>query len=266
MDNFVQTRENDAFISRLKGAVSRFENKGLSTNIGFLDESAFSICERYFSQTCFREYFYFSLHSDSSRKFLSVGEKIDLSEFAYIHVIPDKFHEPSHRDYMGALMSLQIDRKLFGDLLVTDKHDAFLAIWNKGDVLTHINENFLSCGKAKLKIETVSQERYSSLQMQYESEERIVTSLRADCIVSSIAETSRTQAKVIVAAGEFKLFSAPVTDVDRNISVGDIFSVKGYGKYRFDGIIGTTRRDRMRISLSKFGNYIERNRCNDSTS
>jgi len=266
MDNLAQNREKDAFISRLKGAINRFEDKGLSTDIGFLDELSYNICEQYFSQSRFCEYFYFSPHSDSSRKFLSIGEEADLSEFVYVHAVPDKFHNPTHQDYMGALMSLQIDRKIFGDLFVTENCDAFFVVWNQGEVLTHIYENFLSCGKAKLKLEAVSSERYSCLQMKYEHKELIVSSLRADCIVSAVINNSRARAKSVILSGDFKVFSNPMTYVDRNISVGEVFSVRGYGKYRFDGVVGTTHRDRMRISLSKFGNYIERNRCNDSTS
>lgn len=266
MDKSAQSREKDSLVSRIKGAINRFENKGIPTSVGFLDELSYSICEQYFLQNNFCEYFYFSPHPDSSRKFLSIGAEADLSEFVYVHAIPDKFHKPSHKDYMGSLMSLQIDRKIFSDLFVTDKCDAFFVVWNKGDVLVHVYENFLSCGKAKLKLETVSSDRYLNLQMQYEHEDKVVSSLRADCIVSAIANTSRTQAKAIISSGDFKLFSNPVTEVDRNIAEGDVFSVRGYGKYRFDCVVGSTRRDRMRISLSKFGNYIERNRCNDSTS
>ena len=267
MDVSVISRENEAFISRLKGAVNRFENKGIITPVGFVDELLYRLAENYFAESGFSEYTGLLLQPDTSRRSLVIGSLCeDDSEISYIHAKPDKFHSPTHRDYMGALMSLQIDRKLFGDLIVTENSDAYLAVWDKGDIVDYLIDTFTECGKAKLKLERVSSEKFKALEMKYERVEAVVSSFRADCIVSSIANLSRSKAKVFVESGDFKMFSAPVTDPDFRISEGDVFSLRGYGKYRFVGMLGATRRERIRIELHKFGNYIERKNTHDSTS
>ena len=267
MDISLVSRENEAFISRLKGAVSRFESKGLVTQIGFLDELTCRLAKRYFAEIGFQAFSFLYLRSDSSRLFLSVGTYFDDEvDFAYICVRPDKFHKPAHGDYMGALMALQIDRKLFGDLIVTESSDAFLVVWNKGNIVDYLIDNYNSCGKAKLTLKLIDSEKYDSLELQFIRTELIVSSLRADCIVASIANTSRSQSKHLIERGEFKLFSSSVEDPDYNVSVGDVFSLRGFGKYRFESIIGSTKRERVRIELLKFGNYIERKDSHDSTS
>lgn len=260
MPNVSINVDNDALISRLKGAIRAYENKYISTNIGFVDELTQRLCESYFKENCFSCYSYFSPHDDSTRRFLTVGDlELDESELVYIHAVPDKFHQPTHRDYMGALMSLKIDRKLFGDILTTNYGDAFLVFWNKSDVLAYITDSFVSCGSARLTLKEITRERYNSLEMQYEEIGLIVSSLRADCIVAAISNLSRAKACEIIKAGDFKVFSTSVYSVDFNISDGDVFSVRGFGKFRYNGVLGSTRRERMRISLLKFGNYIERN-------
>lgn len=253
-------------MSRLKGGIKRFEAKYEPTDIGFVDEHAYFLAQSFFVENDFIEWSVFSPREDSTRRFLTVGYGSTEPDLVYVHAVPDKFHSPSHSDYMGALMSLQIDRKLFGDIIVTDSSDAYFVVWNKGDVVSHLIDSFVSCGRAKLSLELTDADKFSSLVLQFDELDLLVTSLRVDCIISAIANTSRTQAKNVVASGDFKLFSSPVTDCDYQLRVGDIFSLRGFGKYRFDGIIGTTRRDRLRIALSKFGKYIERNRCHDCTS
>ena len=73
MDFLAYTHENDSFISRLKGAVKRYENKGESTQIGFIDDMMRRAAEQYFNDIGFSDFFLFSTHSDAARKFLSVG-------------------------------------------------------------------------------------------------------------------------------------------------------------------------------------------------
>ena len=267
MDVLSVSREQEAFVSRLRGAVKRFEEKGLVTRIGFVDELTYRLAKQFFSENYFHDYSAILLRPDSSRRFLTVGSTTyDESEICYVHAKPDKFHSPSHRDYMGALMSLQIDRKLFGDIAVTENSDAFFAVWDKGDIVEHLISNFTECGSSRLRLEVVSGERFKSLEIQYDRKELVVSSLRADCVFSSIANVSRSQAKRFVENGDFKVFSCSVTDSDFRISNGDVFSIRGFGKYRFIGIIGSTRSERLRIELLKFGNYIERKTTHDSTS
>ena len=246
-------------MSRLKGAVKRFEDKGEVTEIGFLDENYIFIAQKYFQSLGFCEYTFESSWGDATRMFLSVGTYYNEQlSFAYLRFSPDKFHAPSHRDYMGALMSLGIDRKMFGDLIVTNNSVAFLSVWDKGDIVSYLMNEFLACGRAKLKCERVDVSSFDALQLQYEKREIIVSSLRADCIVSSLAGVSRSQAKGIVENGDFKISSSAVFEPDRVLVPSEVFSLRGYGKYRLSEIIGQTRKERIRIELLKFGNYIER--------
>ncbi len=246
-------------MSRIKGAVKRFEDKGEFTRIGFVDEAALRLSEQFFRDTGFFTFCFTSSFSDASRKFLTIGTFYDDEiQFAYLRLSCDKFHSPSHRDYMGALMGLGIDRKMFGDLIVTANSTAYLVVWDKGDIVEYLSSEFTSSGRAKLRLDRVEAQVLEALEMQYVPIEVIVTSLRADCVVSSIANFSRSQSKAFIESGDFKLFSNPSLEPDRILSCGDVFSVKGFGKYRFDEILGQTRRERIKIKLLKYGNYIER--------
>lgn len=256
MNFFDYTHENFSFLSKLSGAVRNFENKGASSQIGFVDEATYSLAKGFFCDNSFKEYSFISLRKDSVRKFLVIGD--EHPDFVYVCARPDKFHFPSHRDYMGALMSLGIDRKFFGDILVSENFSAYFTVWNNSKMPDYVFNSFTSCAGAKIRLEYIDSEEYNSLQMQFEDMEILVPSLRIDCFATAITGKSRSQVKSFIENGNFKLFSSPVLNPSAVISIGDVFSIKGYGKFIFFDTAGTTRRDKLRIVLKKFGNYIER--------
>lgn len=259
MKNSFNFNERDSLISRLNGAVKRYRATGVSTTIGFVDEILQEYAKTFFRENVFEDYNFFCPRIESKRAFLTVGDYVLFEEeITYIRAIPDKFHLPSHRDYMGALMSLGIDRKYFGDLLVTDRSNAYFPLWNKTDISIHLFDSFLSCGSAKISLETVDKEEYVDLELNYEEKIIIVSSFRADCFVASITGFSRTQAKRLIENGDFKVSSHSVFLPDALLKQGCDFSIKGFGKYKFDNIIGETRKERIRIKLLKYGNYTER--------
>lgn len=254
-----QSRELETFLLHVKGAVTRFEKNAVPACIGFADEAIKDECIEYFRKSGFCDYTFITTSQDCQRQFLVVGDTyVCDGEIVYLRACPDKFHTPSHKDYMGAIMNLGLERKMFGDIIVTDENNAFFTVWNKGDVLPFLYENFTSCGRAKIKLEQVSSKDFELLELQYVETDVVTTSLRADCIVSAITGMSRSQSKEFISDGGLKLNSRPVSDVDRVFLQGDVFSLKRYGKYRFDSFLGQSRRDRMRIRLLKYGNYIER--------
>ncbi len=254
-----QSRESDAFLLHAKGAVTRFEKTSAPTCVGFTDEVTRDACVEYFAKNAFQDYAFISTSKDCQRQFLVIGDtNVFDGEIVYLRARPDKFHAPSHKDYMGAVMNLGLERKMFGDIIVTDELNAFFTVWNKGDILAFLFENLISCGRAKIYLEQVSNKDFEMLELQYVETNVLATSLRADCVVSAITGMSRSQSKEFILSGGLKLNSQPVLDIDRVFSQGDVFSLKRYGKYRFDSFLGQSRRDRMRIRLLKYGNYIER--------
>ena len=253
------SRESETFLLHVKGAVNRFEKTNTPTCIGFADEVTRDACFDFFKKSGFCDFAFISVCDYSERQFLVIGDTYVFDgEIVCLRACPDKFHTPSHRDYMGAVMNLGLERKMFGDIIVTDELNAFFTVWDKGDIVAYLFDNFTSCGRAKIKLERVSNSVFETLELQYIETDILTTSLRADCVVSSISGMSRSQSKEFILSGGLKLNSQTVFDVDRVFAQGDVFSIKKYGKYRFDSFLGQSRRDRLRIRLLKYGNYIER--------
>ena len=127
----------------------------------------------------------------------------------------------SHRDYLGAILSLGIDRSLTGDILVRKKEAWFFCMDSAAD--------FLISSLTRIRNTTVSASLSSAeapeLQPRYEP-------LRLNV---AVFVNSRT-----------------VTDKSVRLKDGDILSVRGFGKAVYDGIEYETRKSRLWVSLRKY--------------
>ena len=152
----------------------------------------------------------------------------------------------SHRDVLGSLMNLGIKRCKIGDIIINDK--VYFEV--KKEITPYILSNL-----SKIKNRNVNPEIYiGELEKTYNFEEisLTVSSLRADCIIGSIAKLSRENAKNFITAGKVSVNSLIFDNPSKQLNEGDIISVRGSGKYVFSEVSGTTKKERLKIIIKKY--------------
>ena len=92
----------------------------------------------------------------------------------------------------------------------------------------------------------------SEYQVQYEELGILVSSLRIDNIVSSITNDSRKSILERFKNKDVILNYDVVTKASITLEENDVFSIRHYGKYRFNGIIKSTKKGGYIISISKY--------------
>ena len=160
-----------------------------------------------------------------------------------------KFAESlSHRDYLGALMNLGMEREMLGDLAV-DPEGAWLVM------LPELADTVLEgLSQVRRTAVRVRREELSSLRQVRRTETDSVNtaSLRVDALLSAVFGVSRGTAKELVQAGKVFLNSAELTDSSRLLKEGEILSVRGKGRFRFLGESRSTRKGRMFVDIERF--------------
>ena len=152
----------------------------------------------------------------------------------------------SHRDILGSLMSLGIKRCKIGDIVIDNR--AYFEV--KNEITPYILSNLL-----KIKNKNVKPYIYEGeIEKTYNFSELFLTvsSLRADCIVGSLIKLSRENAKEYILSGNLSINSKAFDNPSKPINEGDVISLKGFGKYIFSEISGTTKKDRLRIIIKKY--------------
>ena len=79
-----------------------------------------------------------------------------------------------------------------------------------------------------------------------------VPSLRLDAVLSELIGTGRTQASELIAAGRVEVNHLPELRQHAPVYAGDIFTVRGKGRYQLTEIKGKSKKDRVIIEYFEY--------------
>ena len=156
----------------------------------------------------------------------------------------------THRDYMGSILSLGIERDVIGDIAVTDPNSA--VVFTLGIIAPYIRESLTKIGRDGIRIEEFDIPRDFMIPRKFEKKTVIAASDRIDSIVAAITGVSRAAAKELCASGVVELNYMSATQGDTRVCPDDTISVRGYGKYIIESFVGVTGSGRARISVKKY--------------
>lgn len=174
-----------------------------------------------------------------------VGEAIGA-----LHIKGSGYRELSHRDYLGSLLALGLEREVIGDILVRDGHSAVVLC--SGAIC-----NFIISSLDRVASDKVTVERYLDTDglRREESFERIsstVASERLDCVVGALCSVSRATAQELIKRELCQVSYEVETRCDRALASPCIISVRGYGKFILRGFDGQTKKGRYRLVADKY--------------
>ena len=155
--------------------------------------------------------------------------------------------ELTHRDYLGAILGLGIERNVIGDILVRDRNAWFFCLSSVAGLLasslTQVRRTAVTAEITTADIPEL-QPRYAPLMVNVASE-------RLDAVTAAFAGLSRGQADRLFAAEKVFVNGRTITDRSFRLKEGDVFSVRGFGKAVFDGVEKETRKGRYHVRLRK---------------
>ncbi len=155
----------------------------------------------------------------------------------------------THRDYLGALMSLGIERSRIGDILVTDDETYVLVHETVAD---YVIMNIQKIGNSGIKSEFCPLSDIADYEPPTEIMSAVVSSTRLDAFVAAAIKKSRTTAAELVRSGAVKVNHVPTESVSLSLKTGDLVSIRGAGRFVLDEIMGTTAKQRLHIGIKKF--------------
>ncbi len=152
---------------------------------------------------------------------------------------------PGHRDYLGALMNLGIERDRIGDILVRgDTAFVFVLRAMAGTIaadLTSVRHTTVRCA--------IADPGTADLAPHFREVTGSVASERLDALLSMAWHLSRTTAKALVEAEQVYADGRLVTDAGRQVRAGTRVSVRGKGKFIYDGMQARSRKDRLMVTI-----------------
>lgn len=196
---------------------------------------------------------YFGGYDDAKRRMFGAfpeWQEVDFSEYPIkiVNFIKKYPKELTHRDYLGTVLSLGIERNKVGDILVYPEGAYVFVSENIADVLLGI-EKIANCG---IKTQLVRLEDIEIPEQEYDDLFLVVASMRLDAIVAAVTKLSRNGAMLLIKGGKVALNHKVLQDGSKSINEGDVLSVRGYGRYVFFSEGGRTGSGRLHVHIKKF--------------
>ncbi len=188
---------------------------------------------------------------DGAERVVAGFGEVERFPILYVKISPkgEKWAENlTHRDFLGALMGLQISRELIGDILISGKTAYAVCLDTAAEF---IKQNLTEVRKTAVVCEILGELPPVALP-EPQTKEFVVASLRIDAVVSSVWSISRSTAKALFEESKVLINSRPQERPEKEIKENDIISLRGYGRIKFLGIKNQTSKSKLRIIAQIF--------------
>lgn len=173
------------------------------------------------------------------------------SEISVLHISPlnKKYGEAlSHRDYLGSILNLGIERGMIGDILITDSEAIVFVKMQMQEFLTE-NITRIRHTSVLATIDELTDFHYS---LRYEEIKGTVASVRLDSLLSVAFSSSRSKLSGLIEGGKVFVNGRLITSNAYQVKEHDIISVRGMGKFEFIETLAFTKKKRIYVLIHKY--------------
>ncbi len=161
----------------------------------------------------------------------------------------EKFGEElSHRDYLGALMNLGIERSTLGDIIIIGKN-AYLFCTEK--MAPYILENLDKVRHTNVKCQIAPKVPESTI-TRLDRKTVQVNAARTDSIIAKIYNMSRSESVELFRAKKVFVNGRLNENNSGQLKPEDKVSVRGFGRFKFIGVSGETRKGKLNVDVDMY--------------
>lgn len=154
----------------------------------------------------------------------------------------------THRDYLGAVLNLGIDRSIVGDIIINDL-EAFI-------FCTRSISGFIADNLIKIKHTNISTSIIDNQEFHYDPKFKeiggTVSSIRLDSILSVAFNRSRSSLTGLIEGGKVFVNGKEVTSNSYELKDNDVVSLRGYGKFVYVGTPYKTKKGRYSVKVKLY--------------
>lgn len=217
--------------------------------LGFLTAEELSVAKKQFKAG--EKYSFYGGYDTAER--VIIGALPDWCENPQFPIVAITFNyrecdKLTHRDFLGALMSLGIARETIGDILVSAGKTV---IFVTNDVSKFILTEVKKVGNVGV---TLAEGFFEPLPQNGKKESRSVTvaSTRLDCVVASLCNMSRKQACEKITDGYVSVNSICVTKLTANVKTDDKITIRQKGKFQLTSCDEYSKKGRIILKYDKY--------------
>lgn len=169
----------------------------------------------------------------------------------YISASAKKFSEKlTHRDFLGSVMGLGFERSAIGDLIMLD--DCSCALICLERMADYIAEELTTVSRTPVTVKRMETSEIAAISPNLKTVAGTIASERLDSIIALAFRISRQTAGDLIKGEKVAVNGRILTQSSSPVKTGAILSVRGYGKFIYDGASKVSKKDRLCVSVRIF--------------
>ena len=154
-----------------------------------------------------------------------------------------------HQDIMGSILALNIKREMLGDIIVDNNNYYFYILES---VNNYILSYFNKVKNINISLEELPLNYLKDYKRKYKEIIINAKSNRVDLIISKLTGLSRRVVKDMISNKDIILNYQVLTNNSYQFKEKDIFSIRGYGKYKYVEVINKTKKNNYLVKCLKY--------------
>ncbi len=241
------------FLARLQDAIDLCNRWHKPQFIGFLDENERLAAEKLTSQIGFKNYMLWGGHAASERVVFGVfpdymqpeEQTFPIKSFTACFRPCDQL---SHRDFLGAFLSLGIERATLGDFLIEDGR---CVLFVRAEISDYIFMQMKKVGNIGVTLKAGAKNPLPAGRG-YTEFSFVIASSRLDCVIAAFAGYSRQKANAAIKAGLVTHNYEVSQSTSKTVVDGDKIAIRGKGKFVVDYFGAITKKGKLSIYGRKY--------------
>lgn len=251
--------EYKLLIAKLIDKYEFAKTKNKITYTDFLNISEISVVKNVLKEEKINNYIIFGGREEADRSLLifypekfseEMVEKNFEKIFEVIRINLPNNIKYEHREFLSGIMKLGIIREKFGDIIVTDYGADIIVLSEISKILANDLKTLTRFRKSEITICSIND--LAKVENEFEDVNIIVSSIRLDNFVAELAKCSRNNSEEIINEGRVFVNSINEFKHSKKINVNDIITIRGKGKFIFDGVEKETKSGRYLLNMRKY--------------
>ena len=197
---------------------------------------------------------FFGGHEYTERKMLCIhprGEEPSREDFPIdcVQIPLPKKSGISHRDVLGSVLALGIERDQTGDITVRDN---LVQLFVSKPIGQLIADELRQIGKHEVRARIAAPDEVKVYEPRFTPVSVIIPSMRIDALIHAVYRLSRSEASAFVKGEKVFINHEAVNKPGRDVKEGDIVSVRSKGRFIVEKVAGQTKKGNIKIDVKKF--------------
>lgn len=246
--------DEHAFLDKIDDYVNQVEDTYLTLTTEFLNPRQVLLAKNVLSQRGLTYYISSDYYLTEYAKVIIAPDyysldqadfDMSLLEIAY----NSKFNNLTHGQIMGTLLNqLGIKRSVLGDIIL--ENGCAQVLLDKS-MAAYVTDHISKIGRASVKIKEVPLSELIQTDSQKVEADFLVSSMRLDKIIATVLKLSRSQAVKLVETEKVKLNYALVNSPSELVQVGDLLSIRGFGRVSILSENGLSKNGKYKLTVEK---------------